>query len=78
MFIPYLAKNHKTICLVYLKNANIYKIIDIKFIKSNREIRPISDFKGIEEKFYDGLRLAEQQYNICQDQGDDMLIMLTL
>ena len=50
--------------------SNMYKIKDMKYVKDNREFRPITDFKGVEEKYYDGLRLAEQPYNICQDQGD--------
>lgn len=35
--------------------------------KDDRKLRLISDFKGVEEKYYDGLRLAEQPVNVCQD-----------
>ena len=54
--------------------SNMYKIEDMKYIKDNRKLRPISDFEGVEEKYYDGLRLAEQPVNICRDQGDSRYI----
>lgn len=39
---------------------NVYPIKDMKFVKDNREVVPFESFKGIPKKFYDGMRLGEQ------------------
>jgi len=39
---------------------NIYPISDMKFVKEERTITPIEEFKGITEEYYNGLRLGEQ------------------
>lgn len=40
---------------------NLYPIKDMKFVKDDREILPMDAYDGIDETFYRGLRLAEQQ-----------------
>jgi hypothetical protein len=42
---------------------NIYPIVDMKFVKDDRELIPRSEY-GVEDKYYDGLRLAEQRISI--------------
>lgn len=43
---------------------NIYPIIDMKFIKDDRQIRPYEAYRDIDIKFYKGLRLGEQTNDI--------------
>ena len=43
---------------------NIYPIKDMKFVKDDRKLKSIDDYDGIEEKWFKGLRLAEQQGDI--------------
>ncbi len=46
---------------------NIYPIKDMKFVKDNRKLKDISEYKGIDKKWYDGLRLSEYDGNINKD-----------
>ena len=39
---------------------NIYPIKDMKFVKDDRQLRPLSDFEDIDQQYIDGLRLREQ------------------
>ena len=39
---------------------NTYPIVDMKFVKDHRELRPLSEFSGIDHKWIAGLRLREQ------------------
>lgn len=39
---------------------NTYPIVDMKFVKTDRALRPISEFAGIDRRWVDGLRLREQ------------------
>jgi hypothetical protein len=39
---------------------NIYPIRDMRFVKDGRPMRPISEFDGLDERYYHGLRAAEQ------------------
>lgn len=39
---------------------NLYLIKDMKFVKEDREVLPLEAYDGIDENFYRGLRLAEQ------------------
>jgi len=39
---------------------NIYPIVDMKFVKDDRVLRSVDEFKGIDEKYINGLRLREQ------------------
>jgi len=39
---------------------NIYPIKDRKFVKDDRQLRPLSDFEDIDQQYIDGLRLREQ------------------
>lgn len=39
---------------------NTYPIADMKFVKDHRELRPLSEFSGIDHKWIAGLRLREQ------------------
>lgn len=43
---------------------NIYPIIDMKFIKDDRQIRPYEAYRDVDIKFYKGLRLGEQTNDI--------------
>lgn len=43
---------------------NIYPIVDMKFVKDQREIRDCSEFTGIPERFISGLRLSEQTMDV--------------
>ena len=42
---------------------NIYPIVNMQFVKTERALRDRSEFNGVPEKFYTGLRLAEQLYD---------------
>lgn len=46
------------------KLNNLYSIFDNKFVKENRAIRPITDFEGVSQEYYEGLRLAEQPVEV--------------
>ena len=39
---------------------NLYPVQDMKFVKDDRELLPIESYGEIDERFYSGLRLAEQ------------------
>ena len=39
---------------------NIYPIVDMKFVKDDRVLRSVDEFRGIDEKYINGLRLREQ------------------
>lgn len=56
--------------LTSLRLNNLYKIENMKFIKDNRELIPKEEFKGIPDKYYYGLRLAEQPKEI--NRGNDV------
>ena len=43
---------------------NVYPIKDMKFVKDDRETVPFEAYEGILKKFYDGMRLGEQDLNI--------------
>ena len=43
---------------------NVYLIKDMKFVKDDRELIPFEAYEGISKKFYDGMRLGEQDLNI--------------
>lgn len=42
---------------------NVYPIADMKFVKDERIPIPISEY-GVDEEYYEGLRLAEQKFSI--------------
>lgn len=56
--------------LTSLRLNNLYKIENMKFIKDNRELISKEEFKGIPDKYYYGLRLAEQPKEI--NRGNDV------
>lgn len=43
---------------------NLYPIKDMKYVKDNRTLNKREDFAGIEDKYFEGLRLAEQPTGI--------------
>ena len=43
---------------------NIYPITDMKFIKDSRTLRTRAEFENVEDRFFHGLRLAEQTTDI--------------
>ena len=43
---------------------NIYPISDMKFTKDNRELRSREEFANISDKYYNGLRLSEQTFDV--------------
>lgn len=43
---------------------NIYPISEMKFIKDDRALRSRDDFSNIDDKYFTGLRLSEQVYDI--------------
>ena len=43
---------------------NIYPITDMKFVKDNRTLRTRAEFENVEDRFFHGLRLAEQTTDI--------------
>lgn len=49
---------------------NLYPIKDYKFVKEERELTPYEDFHGIPREWYNGLRLAEQSFDINRDGAD--------
>ena len=44
---------------------NIYPIQDMKFVKDSRPLRSRSEFHQIDDRFFHGLRLAEQQFDLA-------------
>ena len=49
--------------------SNLYDIKDMKYVKDDREIMSVKEFKGISEEYYHGLRLGEQRKNV-NNEGD--------
>ena len=43
---------------------NIYPIVDMKFVKDSRTLRTRAEFENVEDRFFHGLRLAEQTADI--------------
>jgi hypothetical protein len=43
---------------------NIYPILDMKFVKDSRILRTRDEFENIPDRFFYGLRLAEQTYDL--------------
>jgi hypothetical protein len=43
---------------------NIYPITDMKFVKDGRKLRTRAEFENIPDRFFYGLRLAEQQFDL--------------
>jgi hypothetical protein len=39
---------------------NTYPVQDMRFVKDDRKLRPLSEFAGIDDKWITGLRLREQ------------------
>ena len=62
--------------LTSLRLNNLYKIEDMKFVKDDRELTPREEFGGIPDKYFYGLRLAEQPKEI--NRGNDVRHTKTL
>ena len=62
--------------LTSLRLNNLYKIENMKFVKDNRELVDKSEFEGIPENYFYGLRLAEQPKEI--NKGNDVKHTKTL
>ena len=62
--------------LTSLRLNNLYKIENMKFVKDNRELTPREEFEGIPDKYFYGLRLAEQPKEI--NKGNDVRHTKTL
>ena len=62
--------------LTSLRLNNLYKIEDMKFVKDDRELTPREEFEGIPDKYFYGLRLAEQPKEI--NRGNDVRHTKTL
>ena len=43
---------------------NIYPIVDMKFSKDSRTLRTRAEFENVPDRFFHGLRLAEQTYDL--------------
>jgi predicted acyltransferase (DUF342 family) len=43
---------------------NIYPITDMKFVKDGRKLRTRAEFENVEDRFFHGLRLAEQTTDV--------------
>lgn len=43
---------------------NIYPIVDMKFVKDDRTLRTREEFNNVSDKYFEGLRLAEQTLNV--------------
>ena len=56
--------------LTSLRLNNLYKIEKMKFVKDNRKLVAKEEFKGIPDKYFYGLRLAEQPKEI--NRGNDV------
>lgn len=50
--------------LTSLRLNNLYEIQNMKFVKDNRELTPRNEFENIPDKYFYGLRLAEQPKQI--------------
>ena len=50
--------------LTSCKYNNIYPIVDMKFVKDNRQLRSREEFINIPDKYIDGLRLCEQKFTL--------------
>ncbi len=46
--------------LTSTNHNNLYEIRDMKFVKDDRPLRDISEYEGVDEEFFNGLRLSEQ------------------
>ena len=62
--------------LTSLRLNNLYKIENMKFVKDDRELTPREEFEGIPDKYFYGLRLAEQPKEI--NRGNDVRHTKTL
>ena len=56
--------------LTSLRLNNLYEIKDMKFVKDNRKLTSREEFKNIPDKYFYGLRLAEQPKEI--NRGNDV------
>lgn len=56
--------------LTSLRLNNLYKIENMKFVKDNRELASREEFSSIPDKYFYGLRLAEQPKEI--NRGNDV------
>lgn len=56
--------------LTSLRLNNLYKIENMKFVKDDRKLTSKEEFKGIPDKYFYGLRLAEQPKEI--NRGNDV------
>ena len=56
--------------LTSLRLNNLYEIKDMKFIKDDRELVKREEYKNIPDKYFNGLRLAEQPKEI--NKGNDV------
>ena len=50
--------------LVSCRYNNIYPIVDMKFVKDERTLRPVEEFKEISKVYVDGFRLSEQKFSL--------------
>ena len=62
--------------LTSLRLNNLYKIENMKFVKDDRKLTPREEFEGIPDKYFYGLRLAEQPKEI--NKGNDVRHTKTL
>lgn len=62
--------------LTSLRLNNLYEIKDMKFVKDNRKLANKEEFKNISDKYFYGLRLAEQPKEI--NRGNDVIHTKTL
>ena len=51
--------------------SNMYAIKDMKYVKEGRQLRAREEFIGIEDKYVEGLRLAEQPRHVSRFDGDN-------
>ena len=62
--------------LTSLRLNNLYKIENMKFVKGDRKLTPREEFANIPDKYFYGLRLAEQPKEI--NHGNDVKHTQTL
>lgn len=62
--------------LTSLRLNNLYKIENMKFVKDDRKLAPREEFESIPDKYFYGLRLAEQPKEI--NRGNDVKHTKTL
>ena len=43
---------------------NLYPIKDMKFVKDDRKLKTMKDYPGVDEKYFNGLRLSEQNESV--------------